>query len=641
MRNPLLTLLFGFGLLGGAYAEDGATPDTLATLQQRADAAALWSLPGWQKMLHMEAGAVGGGRSAVHSAWFFLAENGRSDARAELHATLRAFVENQTVPARDEKAACVFGLRWRFLDAHLDLQAAGVLTPDCPRRAQWWQALNPERAWLVFPAAYLNSPASMFGHTLLRIDGTRGSETSPLLAYAVNFAAQTEAENSLVYAYKGLTGGYVGRFSVMPYYEKVREYGRIEVRDLWEYPLQLPEPALERVILHLWELRGAGFDYYFFTRNCSYQLLTLLEVAMPERNLRQGLRWRAIPTDTIGALDHQGLLGAPRYRPSMGTTLRHRADLIGPDDTRIALSVARGERDAEALPDWPAQRQARALDVAHDWLYHHTQNGPMDRDTGVARARGILAARAGTGVRSDFPPPAAPATAPHAGHPTARLFSGMFSGEGGAGLALGLRAAYHDVLDPVGGYDQGSEVAFGEVDARWDTRGDRLQLHRLTLVQILSMSPRGPLFQPVSWRVQFGGRRLSGVNSRFGGYLDGGPGLAWRFGQLTTYGFARMALDAAQDLEQGYSLGGGARLGAAWETNGPASLLVEARSRNALLGGDFERHQLDLGAQWHWDRTVGLRLHAYVARQNGEVRRGLRLGITRYFDPGYAASPEG
>ncbi|MHA7834504.1 MAG: Lnb N-terminal periplasmic domain-containing protein, partial [Algiphilus sp.] len=263
MRLPLFLLLLGLALFGRAHAEDGSLENTLATLKQRAEAAALWSLPDWQKMLHMEARPLGGTRSAVHSAWFFLAEDGRNNPRAELYATLRAFLENQTVPARDEKAGCVFGLRWRFLDAHLDLQAAGVPTPDCPRRAQWWQALNPERAWLVFPAAYLNSPASMFGHTLLRIDGTRGSETSPLLAYAVNFAAQTEAENSLVYAYKGLTGGYIGRFSVMPYYEKVREYGRIEVRDLWEYPLQLPEAALERVMLHLWELRGAGFDYYF------------------------------------------------------------------------------------------------------------------------------------------------------------------------------------------------------------------------------------------------------------------------------------------------------------------------------------------------------------------------------------------
>lgn len=635
LRFAIAGLLF----CNAASAAQPPAASVVDVLKARADAAALATKPAWLKMLHMEERPLGGQRSAVQSDWFFLADNGRRDPYAELHATLEAFAQDRRVDKRDEAAACVFGLRWQFLDAHLDLQAAGIEQPACARRSQWWEALNPERAWLVFPSAYLNSPASMFGHTLLRIDGTRGSEQSPLLAYAVNFAAQTTGENSFVYAYKGLTGGYVGQFSVMPYYEKVREYARIEVRDLWEYPLQLPEGALERVMLHLWEMRGAAFDYYFFTKNCSFQLLTLLEVAMPERDLRQGLGWRAIPTDTIGALEHQGLIAAPRYRPSMGTTLRHRAEQIGAADTRVALAVARGERPPVELPDWPARREARVLDVAHDWLYHRTQNGPIGRDVGVQRARGILAARAATGVRSDFDDAPQPATPPHRGHPTARLFSGVFSGEDGAGLALGLRAAYHDILDPVGGYDRGSEVAFGELNAGWDVREDRFQLHRLTLVNILSMSPRGLLFQPISWQVQFGGRRLSGVDSRFGGYLDGGPGLAWRFGRWTTYGFARLAIDSARDLDKGYSLGGGASTGAAWETDGPMSFMIEATTRNPLAGGDFERHQLDVGAQWHWDRHVGLRLNAFAAKQNGEVRRGLRLGITRYFDPGFAAPP--
>lgn len=639
MLKPLLIALSGLLLVNAANAAEVAADSALDQLKARADAAALAAKPAWRKMLHMEDRLVGGQRSAIQSEWFFLAENGRQDPRAELHATLEAFAQGQRIAKRDEAAACVFGLRWQFLNAHLDLEAAGIAQPECPRRAQWWQALNPERAWLVFPSAYLNSPASMFGHTLLRIDGTRGSEESPLLAYAVNFAAQTAGENSLVYAYKGLAGGYVGRFSVMPYYEKVREYARIEVRDLWEYPLQLPEDALERVMLHLWELRGADFDYFFFTKNCSFQLLTLLEVAMPERDLRQGLAWRAIPTDTIRALDAQALIGQPRYRPSMGTTLRHRAQQIGSEDTRIALAVARGERAPDALPDWPPPRQARALDVAHDWLYHRTQNGPVEREVGVQRARAILGARAATGVRSGFDEAQRPDTAPHDGHPTARLFSGAFAGEDGAGLALGLRAAYHDILDPVGGYDRGSEVAFGELDARWDVRDDRFQVHRLTLVNILSMSPRGLLFQPISWRVQFGGRRLSGVDSRFGGYIDGGPGLAWRVGHWTSYGFARLAVDSAKDLEKGYSLGGGATAGVAWETDDAISLLIEASSRNPLAGGDFERHQLDVGAQWHWDRTLGIRLNAFAAKQNGAIRRGLRLGVTRYFDPAFAPPP--
>lgn len=55
---------------------------------------------------------------------------------------------------------------------------------------------------LVFPAAYLNSPSSMFGHTLLRIDQADvTSNNTALLSYALNFGAYIEGmDNSILYA---------------------------------------------------------------------------------------------------------------------------------------------------------------------------------------------------------------------------------------------------------------------------------------------------------------------------------------------------------------------------------------------------------------------------------------------------------
>ncbi|MGT0149952.1 Lnb N-terminal periplasmic domain-containing protein [Vibrio metschnikovii] len=101
-----------------------------------------------------------------------------------------------------------------------------------------------------------------------------------MVAFAINFAAEPEGnDNPALYAMKGLFGFYPGRFTVMPYYRKVREYNDIESRDIWEYPLNLTEQEVERVLLHLWEMQLAEFDYYFLDENCSYQLLALLELA--------------------------------------------------------------------------------------------------------------------------------------------------------------------------------------------------------------------------------------------------------------------------------------------------------------------------------------------------------------------------
>jgi hypothetical protein len=88
----------------------------------------------------------------------------------------------------------------------------------------------------------------MYGHTLLRIDARDQDERTRLLAYAINFAADTDEKNGLVFAVKGLLGGYPGTFSVLPYYLKVREYGDLENRDLWEYELDLSPPEVDRVL---------------------------------------------------------------------------------------------------------------------------------------------------------------------------------------------------------------------------------------------------------------------------------------------------------------------------------------------------------------------------------------------------------
>ena len=71
----------------------------------------------------------------------------------------------------------------------------------------------------------------------------------------------------------------------MPYYRKVREYNDIESRDIWEYKLKLSEEEVSRVLLHLWEMQRAEFDYYFLDENCSYQLLSLLDVAREDLHL--------------------------------------------------------------------------------------------------------------------------------------------------------------------------------------------------------------------------------------------------------------------------------------------------------------------------------------------------------------------
>ena len=95
---------------------------------------------------------------------------------------------------------------------------------------------------MVFPTSHINSPASMYGHTFIKISS---SKDTPLISNAINYAAKTDEKNGLIFAFQGIFGGYEGRYSILPYYEKLKEYNNLEQRDVWEYDLNLNERRLE------------------------------------------------------------------------------------------------------------------------------------------------------------------------------------------------------------------------------------------------------------------------------------------------------------------------------------------------------------------------------------------------------------
>ena len=100
----------------------------------------------------------------------------------------------------------------------------------------------------------------MFVHTFLRFYANDVSEQSDWVSYALNFGAVVEkGDNSILYAYKGLVGGYSGHFAMMPYYQKIKEYGRTENRSFWEYPLNLSSAEVDALLAPVWELRDVAF----------------------------------------------------------------------------------------------------------------------------------------------------------------------------------------------------------------------------------------------------------------------------------------------------------------------------------------------------------------------------------------------
>src|SRR5262249_27241324 len=140
----------------------------------------------------------------------------------------------------------------------------------------------------VFSSYYLNNPASAFGHAFLRInraDDEIPEERRQLLDYAIDYTAQVDTDNPIVYALKGIFGLFPGTFRKIPFYFKVREYNDYESRDLWEYELDLDEHQRKLLLAHVWELGSTFFPYYYVTANCAYAILAAIEAADPSFEL--------------------------------------------------------------------------------------------------------------------------------------------------------------------------------------------------------------------------------------------------------------------------------------------------------------------------------------------------------------------
>jgi hypothetical protein len=79
--------------------------------------------------------------------------------------------------------------RYEWLRQALDFDPGRLPARPCAAYLRWKAELEAEAATLVFTSAYLNNPASLFGHTLLRLDRRGESGSTPLLAHAVGYAA--------------------------------------------------------------------------------------------------------------------------------------------------------------------------------------------------------------------------------------------------------------------------------------------------------------------------------------------------------------------------------------------------------------------------------------------------------------------
>ena len=587
----------------------------------------------WRLLLHCRPNAPGKGcTSAIDDPTFFLATNGKTDPQAELEATLLAFFSTDEKDNAAQPAQCAYIARYQWLKSVLMIDERRLPSRRCDQFQEWLADLNPAGLTLVFPSAYMNNPASMFGHTLLRIDQRGQTEQTRLLAYSINFGAKDTDTNWVNYILSGVGGGFRGYFFIKPYYLLVKEYGDVEDRDIWEYRLHLTEPQLTRLLMHVWELQDSYFDYFFFSENCSYQLLPLLEVANPELSLIKHFPAWTIPADTIRLLVAQpGLVSDIAYRPAPSTEIRRRSASLSASERRMVTSFLRDPTTltAEEVTRVPPPRLALTLEQAIAYAQYQQAKEQKQRiEPEHSLLHSLLVARNRLAVSSPTVPATPFATQPDVGHNSLRVGVGMgWRGEDWF-EEITARAGYHDLLDPSPGYTPDAQIEVLALSLRRYHRQHRFRLDRLTLVNAISLSPIEPLFFAPSWKGQAGLHTLNRKRCRYcqNFAVNGGLGLAaqtqW-LGREVYFFFPEVAVNVSRALAHDHRIGAGGTLGVLLHLSDHWKVMLSGTHLRYPLGDTGQETQGMIGQQYSFHRNWGVRLEFRHQPHDNEV--SLRL----------------
>lgn len=197
---------------------------------------------------------------------FFFSNSHSRDYLAELSATVRRI---------SPETLCRFPGRYAFVRDFVD---PSISFSHCSELQDFLSAVNGDRMSIVFASPYSGSPMSYFGHTFLLLH----RPAQPQFSAAIGFAADIpDNTGPFELSWKGLTGSLPASFTVDPLFLLRHKYLTEEQRYLIRYETDFSAAEIERVLLFLYEVAPANYDYSFFSVNCTSELMPLLQVGRP------------------------------------------------------------------------------------------------------------------------------------------------------------------------------------------------------------------------------------------------------------------------------------------------------------------------------------------------------------------------
>lgn len=598
----------------------GQNSSTLTELLSQSYDAKLAEDEMWHKLLHYKK-SYSGYESEVVSDDFFYSKSGRTDPQSELTASLTAMLNPSA--EINTHAQCRFPARYKWLKKKLNFSDEISIGGEmCPDYEKWTLDGDIEGISLVFASGHLSNPASFYGHILLKFNTESEKDQLNLLDTSLNYGAiMPENENAILYVLKGLFGGYDGSYTNQQFYRHNHRYAENELRDLWDYKLNLSQEKVNGIVDHSWELLGAKFTYYFLKQNCGYKMAELLNLVIDYPLLPSFKEW-AMPSDVLTQLMEASDGGIKLVKDislikSRQNEFRDKFQLLTLTEKTITLKFIKQkeEEETQSVLALSSESNKRIIDTLFDYYAFILTKKDADVKAIEARRRVLLLSRLKLDTEELNWPETAPTPPPHKSQNSSMLqASYIYNDQLGAGALIRFRPAYYDFLSLNRGRAPYTQMSMLDLSAV--VRNNKISLKHLDLLKIetLNISPTGLSEDgDFAWKVGVGIREqnLSCVGCLHG-YLSGGIGKAYSVADkmaiylMATGELVGFGAEGVQ-VKTGINLGLVSNFNDYWQTH------LETGIRESITSG----HKLQKFVSWenrfgnstNWDTRLKFTYH--------------------------------
>lgn len=476
--------------------------DTIDIYIRKANNIKLYENIKWLSLIHYKKTVGGKYESIIDNKDFFLSDNGKCEPKSELEATIKAFFNSDNEETEmKQHAICQFPARFEFLNKYLQFPKNLLPAVDCKRFNKFFSDVNPEGLTIIFPTTYINNPASMFGHTLIRIDKKNSYKLNTHLdSIIINYGANTYGETSgIIYAFKGIFGLYDGFFSATEYYKMTNNYSNLENRDIWEYRLNFNQKEAEFYTKHIWELIYSKSNYYFFKRNCSYLILDTLNVLRPELNLTNDFLIYTAPIDTIRVLKEKDIIVDSNYRASLQKQIQINETILNKKEIKTVKNIVKNETYNPTIDI--------NNNIIYETVYKLLQYKKLrnEIDLSFYRRQSIKVLKNINNYDKSEYVEYKKQISPDNGHFLKRI--AVYSGHDHLKqnfFEISFKPVYHELVDNNDGFEPNSEISFFDTSIRYYFDNNKIDLEKLDFIKIKSFTTHDNFFKPLSFSVLFG-----------------------------------------------------------------------------------------------------------------------------------------